>query len=148
MKGDTVENFILKDQDGKDFNLYNNLDKNVLLVFYPKDNSPVCSVQLTNYFESKKTFEDYNIRAVGINTASAESHASFCNSLGIQMTMLCDEKKEISKRFNALNFLGINKRKLVLIGTDKKILFEKSSLSVIYFKTDKIIDMLKAEKII
>ena len=48
MLDEVVENFILKDQD-KDFNLYENLDRKVLLVFYPKDNTPVCNLQLTNY---------------------------------------------------------------------------------------------------
>lgn len=148
MKGDIVENFILKDQGGNDFNLYENLDKKVLLVFYPKDNSPVCSLQLSNYYENKKSFEDYNIKVVGINTGSTGSHASFCNSLGIDMTMLSDDTKEISRKFKALNLLGMNKRKLILIGQDKKILFEKSSVSVIYFKTDKIIAMLKEENLI
>ena len=148
MKHDIVENFVLKDQNGKDFNLYENLDKKILLVFYPKDNSPVCSIQLTNYYENKKTFEDYDIKVVGINTGSGKSHTSFCNSLGIDMILLCDETKEVSRRFNALNLFGINKRKLVLIGTDKKILFEKSSVSILYFNTDRIITMLKEDNLV
>ena len=53
MVGDPVENFILKDQDGKNFNLYDNLNKKVLLVFYPKDNTPVCNLQLTNETSEK-----------------------------------------------------------------------------------------------
>lgn len=148
MENDIVENFVLKDQDGNDFDLYENLDKKILLVFYPKDNSPVCSIQLSNYYENKKTFQDYNIKVVGINTGSGNSHTSFCNSLGIDMTLLCDETKEVSRRFKALNLLGINKRKLVLIGVDKKILFEKSSVSILYFTTDRIISMLKGQNLI
>ncbi|MGD1005844.1 MAG: peroxiredoxin family protein [Ignavibacteriaceae bacterium] len=148
MKGDIVENFILKNQNGNDFNLFENLDKKVLIVFYPRDNSPVCSRQLSNYYENKKAFEDYDIKVIGINTESGESHSSFCNSLGIDMPMLCDETKEISRRFNALNLFGVNKRKLILIGIDKKILFEKSSVPVLYFNTDRIITMFNEEKLI
>ena len=62
--------------------------------------------------------------------------------------MLCDETKEISRRFNALNLFGVNKRKLILIGIDKKILFEKSSVPVLYFNTDRIITMFNEEKLI
>lgn len=148
MESKIVKNFVLKDQNGNDFDLYKNLNKKVLLVFYPRDNSPVCSRQLANYYENKKSFEDYDIKIVGIDTESGESHASFCNALGIDMPMLCDETKEVSRRLNALNLLGINKRKLVLIGTDKKILFEKSIFSVLYFSTDKIITMLKEVNLI
>ena len=49
MVGAIVENFSLKDQEGNTFNLYENLDESILLVFYPKDDSPVCTKQLTNY---------------------------------------------------------------------------------------------------
>jgi thioredoxin-dependent peroxiredoxin len=148
MEDNIVENFILKDQNGNNFDLYKNLDKKVLLVFYPKDNSTVCSMQLLNYYKNKKTFDDYNITVAGINTGSGESHSSFCSSLGIDIPLLSDENKDISRRFNALNLLGMNKRRLVLIGTDKKILYEKSSIPVLYFNTDKIISMLKVEGLI
>ena len=57
MVGNIVENFILKDQNGNDFNLYENLYRIILLVFYPKDNSPVCTRQLTNYNLNKAEFE-------------------------------------------------------------------------------------------
>ena len=46
MLNETAPNFRLKDQNGNEFELYNNLDQKVLLVFYPKDNSPVCTKQL------------------------------------------------------------------------------------------------------
>ncbi len=47
--GDIAPNFILKDETGKEFELYENLDTQILLVFYPKDDTPVCSNQLAEY---------------------------------------------------------------------------------------------------
>jgi peroxiredoxin len=148
MKGDVVENFVLKDENRNDFNLFENLDKKVLLVFYPRDNSTICSRQLSNYYENKKMFKDFDIKVIGINTESGESHSFFCNSLGINMPVLCDETKEISKRFNALHLFGVNKRRLILIGRYKNILFEKIALLVLYFNTYGIFAMLKEEKLI
>ena len=40
--GDIVPNFIITDQNGKEFELYKNLDKKLLIVFYPKDDTVVC----------------------------------------------------------------------------------------------------------
>ncbi|HKI77887.1 MAG TPA: peroxiredoxin [Ignavibacteriaceae bacterium] len=120
-----VQNFILTDQDGKDFELYKNLNKNILLVFYPKDDSRVCSKQLKNYYENENLFTEKNIKIVGINTDSIESHQKFCSKLGIKIPLLNDRDKEVSKYFNALNIFGINKRKIVLINRDKQIIFEK-----------------------
>jgi peroxiredoxin Q/BCP len=49
MVGDIARDFTLNDQSGLAFNLYSNLSRKLLLVFYPKDNTPVCSKQLTDY---------------------------------------------------------------------------------------------------
>ena len=146
--GDVVDDFTLKDQNGNDFNLYGNLDKLILLVFYPKDNSPVCTKQLTNYNLNKSEFEKFGIEVIGINPESSESHSSFCNSIKSGIKILSDDKKEIVKKFEAVNILGLTKRKLVLIGKDKKILYEKTTPSLIYISSKKIIDSLKNLNII
>ena len=142
MIGNIAEDFTLKDQDGKEFNLYRNLDKKILLVFYPKDDSPVCTRQLVNYNIFKSEFEKLGIIVVGINTGSCTSHKDFCAAIGKGIRLLCDETKYVSKKYSALNFLGINKRKLVLIGADRKIIFEKSIFPVIYIDAEKIFEMI------
>ncbi len=141
--GEIVEDFTLKDQFGNDFNLYENLDRMILLVFYPKDNSPVCTRQLTNYNFNKDEFEKHGIRVIAINPESFNSHMTFCDSVGREIKILSDDKKEIIRRFDAVNFIGLTKRKLVLISRDKKILYEKTTLSFYYLNTNKIIESLK-----
>ena len=143
MVGRSVQNFILPDQYGNNFDLYSNLDKNILLVFYPKDNSPVCSRQLSDYYLNSKRFIEMNVNVVGVNIGKQELHKSFCSSLKIDITMLSDESKEISRYFNALNIFGINKRKVVLIGMDKKILLEKSTLPIFYDNADHLLEMIR-----
>ena len=124
--GDIVENFTLKDQNGNEFDLYGNLDKKVLLVFYPKDNSPVCSRQLSEYQFNIDEFNKNGIKVVGINTESVDSHLTFCNNQQINFPLLSDIDKKVSRSFDALTLLGLNKRKIVLIDTDKKIKYTKS----------------------
>ncbi len=142
MVGDVVDNFTLKDQDGRDFNLYDNLDKNLLLVFYPKDDSPVCTRQLRNYNRFIGEFEKLHVKVVGINSGSCKSHKKFCNTVGDKIKLLCDETKSVSRKFSALNFLGMNKRKLVLIGSDKRIIFEKNVIAIRYIDAERIFKMI------
>ena len=125
MLGEKVENFTLEDQDGKLFDLYENLDKNVLLIFYPKDNSKVCSKQLKNYQLQEKMFQEKKIKVVGINIDNVKSHRKFCNDLNLKIPLLFDKKKMISRKFRALNLFGFNKRKMVLIDTTGKIVLEQ-----------------------
>lgn len=143
MVGELVDNFILKDQDGNDFNLYENLNKKILLVFYPKNNTPVCNLQLTNYDLNYESFEKNNIQVIGINIAGVSEHKSYCEQKGFKFPLLSDIDKKVSTRFDALNLLEQNKRKLVLIGIVKRILYEKTVLSFLYLNSGQIIKSLK-----
>lgn len=145
--GDLVSNFVLKDENGKDFELYKNLDKQVLLTFYPKDDTLVCSSQLSEYNHNLDEFIKNGVRVVGISTDSVESHSNFCSKLKLNFPLLADVDKNVSKQFNALNFLGISKRLLVLIGTDKKVLWIDSTMSFTYIKTEEILEKVKSSSI-
>ena len=137
--GDTAENFILKDQDGKDFELYKNLSNPLLLVFYPKDDTPVCSAQLSDYNSNLDDFKQYGINLIGISTDSVQSHFKFCGKINLNFPILSDSEKKVSKMYEALNLLGMSKRILVLIGTNKRILWKGSTLSFTYMKPAEIL---------
>lgn len=146
--GDMVENFTLKDQNGNEFDLYKNLDKKILLVFYPKDNSPVCSMQLSEYQLNINDFDKNGIKVIGINTESVDSHLTFCNHRQINFPLLSDVDKKVSRSFDALTLLGLNKRKLVLIDTDKKIKYGQSVAAFRYPGSGYILEKLKKLQII
>ena len=141
--GDPAPNFILKDENGEDFELYKNLDKLLLLAFYPKDDTLVCSTQLADYNDYLDEFIKNGVNVVGINTDSVQSHSNFCSKLNLNFPLLADEDKKVSKQFDAINFLGMNKRLLVIIGTDKHILWTDSTLPVTYVKASEILEKVK-----
>lgn len=141
--GNIAPNFILKDETGKSFELYKNLDRQILIVFYPKDDTLVCSTQLAEYNDNLDEFIKNQIKVVGISTDSVQSHSDFCNKLKIKFPLLADEDKEVSRQYNAINFLGMNKRLLVLIGTDRKVLWTASTLPVTFIKTKEIVEKVK-----
>jgi len=141
--GDLISNFVLKDENGNAFELYKNLDNKVLLTFYPKDDTFVCSTQLSDYNKNLDDFIKYGIKVIGISTDSVESHSNFCSKLKLNFPLLADEDKTVSKQFDAVNFLGMNKRLLVLIGTDKKVLWIDSTMSITYIKTEEILEKVK-----
>ena len=107
--GEIAENFILKDQFGKEFELYENLQTKLLLAFYPKDETTICTTQLTNYNINRNKFEKRGIKVIGINTGSVNSHSKFCNKLGFDFIVLSDISKRVSRMYNALNLFGVNK---------------------------------------
>ncbi|MFZ1520288.1 MAG: redoxin domain-containing protein [Ignavibacteriaceae bacterium] len=148
MVGESVENFRLKDQHNNEFDFYENLDKDILLVFYPKDNTPVCTKQLIDYSLNQSELAKYGIRIVGINIEPVDSHNSFCSHNKIDFPVLSDSEKIVSKKFDALNLIGQNKRKLVLIGKDRIIKYERLSFPLFFVDTRKIFNELRKTQLI
>jgi len=142
--GDIAINFILKDQNGEDFELYKNLDKPILLVFYPKDDTPVCSAQLSDYNSNLNDFKERGINVIGISADSVQSHFEFCGKISLNFPILSDIEKKVSKQYDAINFLGMSKRILVLIGSDKRILWKGSTLSITYMKPAEILQKISS----
>jgi len=146
--GVEVENFELKDQFNNKFDLFENLDQDVLLAFYPKDNTPVCTKQLVDYALNQAELRKFGIRIVGINIDPIESHQSFCANNKIDFPVLSDPDKKVSKYFEALNPFGKNNRKLILVGKDKRIKFEKSTLPVFFVDTRQLLNELRKTQLI
>jgi peroxiredoxin len=142
--GDIAPNFKLKDETGKEFELYDNLNQKILIAFYPKDDTPVCSNQLADYNDNLDEFIRNGIKVVGISADSVQSHSNFCNKLNLKFPLLADEKKLVSKQYDALNFLKMNKRQLVLIAQNKKVVWIDSTIAVNYLKTEEIIEKLRS----
>ncbi|HEX7357400.1 MAG TPA: peroxiredoxin family protein [Ignavibacteriaceae bacterium] len=146
--GKPVENFQLKDQFNNQFDLYENLESDLLLVFYPKDNSPVCTKQLVDYSINQKELGKFGIRIVGINIEPVDSHSSFCENNKIDFPILSDPDKKVSKYFGAINLLSNNKRKLILIGKDKKVKFERQTLPMFFVDTRQLLADLRKTQLI
>ena len=128
MIGKVAADFTLPDQFGNKFNLYKTLldHKFVLLVFYPKDFTLVCTKQLNNYNRNFHQFSERNILPVAISVDPVESHQKFNFKYDFSFPLLSDSDKSVSKSFDALNLISRNKRKLVLLNGDKIILFSKT----------------------
>lgn len=137
-----ADDFTLLDQDGKSFTLSENLVKKILLVFYPKDDSLVCTKQLCSYNNNFERFLEKGIQVVGISTDKITSHKSFHSKHNFKFPILSDEDKEVSKKYNALNFLGMSQRKLFLISEDGFIINQNSVNPLFYKGTDFILNNL------
>ena len=146
--GTVVENFQLLDQFNNTFDLYENINHDILLVFYPKDNSPVCTKQLIDYSLNQKELGKFGIRIVGVNIEPVDSHSSFCENNKIDFPVLSDPGKKVSLYFEAINVFGANKRKLVLVGKDKRIKFERLTLPMFFVDTRQLLDDLRKTQLI
>jgi peroxiredoxin Q/BCP len=88
--GDRAPDFVLVNDEYKDFALSSQLGKNVVLYFYPKDNTPGCTQQAIEFTELMEEFVSANTVILGMSKDDAESHEHFKKAKCISFTLLSD----------------------------------------------------------
>ena len=101
--------FTLPDQDGKDRALSSYRGKWVLLYFYPKDDTPGCTIEACTIRDQFKDFTAIGAVVLGVSTDSVASHKKFALAYGLPFTLLADEHKEVVGRYGVFGerkFMG------------------------------------------
>jgi thioredoxin-dependent peroxiredoxin len=130
--GATAPDFTLPSTRG-DFTLSTALKQGpVLLVFYPGDDTPVCTKQLCNYRDNLDVFGDLGVQVIAINPQSVESHRKFADKHSFPFPVVADASKAVCKQYGALNFLGMAKRALVLVGRDGLIKWRRTDFPIFH----------------
>lgn len=127
--GIKAPDFTLPGSDGKDHTLSDYKGKTVLLYFYPKDNTPGCTVEAEVLRDSAKEYKKAGIVVFGISADSIKSHQGFAKKLNLPFVLLADVDKKVvhqyavwgKKKFMGREYEGIL-RSSFLIGKDGKIL--------------------------
>jgi len=107
--GDKIPEIVLKNQNGNSFNLKTETaGKNVVLFFYPKDDTPGCTAQACAFRDQFEDFAEANAAVIGISGQSVESHKKFAEKHRLTYTLLSDEGNKIRKKFGVpTNFFGL-----------------------------------------
>ena len=111
---DKAPAFVLEDDQGQEFSLADRRGHRVLLVFYPGDNTPVCTRQLCDYRDGIEAFEGLGVEVVGISNDSAESHRKFRQKHKLPFTLLTDPDLEVAALYDSKGVMGM-KRSIFLV---------------------------------
>lgn len=91
--------FNLPDQNGKKVSLKDFIGKNVVLYFYPKDNTSGCTKQACNFRDELPKFKGTKAVIIGVSPDSVESHKKFAEKFDLPFILLADEKKSVIEKF-------------------------------------------------
>ena len=122
--------FALPNQDGEKVRLADLEGKWVVLYFYPKDDTPGCTIEACDFTSGLKAFEKLDAVVLGCSADSPESHKKFIRKHGLKITLLSDADKTVMKAYGAYGekvmygkkMIGII-RSTVLIDPDGKVAF-------------------------
>ena len=128
--GQPAPEFTLKDQDQKEIKLADFAGKrNVVLIFYPLDFSPVCTNEHLCVVNEMKQFEKLDAQVLGLSVDSVWAHKAFAAKMGITYPLLADfhPKGAVAEKFGVyLADKGISGRAVIIINKAGKIAWFKN----------------------
>ncbi len=105
--GDRAPNFILPDAEGRDVALDDLRGEWVLLFFYPKNGTPVCTAEVCAFRDEFSAYRERGVRLIGVNLEKSQRHKRFIAKHNLPFPLLWDRQKRISRRYGALGPLGL-----------------------------------------
>jgi peroxiredoxin Q/BCP len=122
--GQQAPDFQLPSQDGSQLRLKDFRGKWVVLYFYPKDNTPGCTIEAHNFQRDLPKYEHADAVIVGVSVDSTDSHKGFCAKQGLTFKLLSDTEKKVVEEYGSeRNMMGmkIAARNTFLINPEGKI---------------------------
>jgi peroxiredoxin Q/BCP len=113
--GDTAPNFELAGTGGKTYTLLEYRGRVVVLVFYPGDDTPVCTKQLNTYNHDLAEFDEIDAQILAISPQDVASHEKFAAKHGLRFPLLADTDKAVAGSYGTLGPLGFYRRSVFVI---------------------------------
>jgi peroxiredoxin Q/BCP len=131
--GEPAPDFILPGTGGRTYSLADERGWVVVLAFYPGDDTPVCTDQLTSYDADLEQFTGLGASLFGISPQDVESHERFAASRGFRFPLLADVDKAVAGAYGTLGPLGFYRRSVVVIDGAGIVRFAHRPLSAATF---------------
>ena len=121
--GDKAPDFSLPDEDGRPVRLSSLLSAGpVLLVFYPRDFSPMCIRQLSMFRDRHAELAAAGVVVLGISTDDIETHGRFRSALELPFPLLADVDQVVCAAYDVMGLFGMNTRRVTyVVGRDGMI---------------------------
>jgi peroxiredoxin Q/BCP len=118
--GDSAPDFTLPSQTGESVNLKERMGKKeIVLYFYPKDNTPGCTAEAGAFRDSYEKFKQFGADVMGVSSDSVESHRGFATKCDLPFTLLSDAEGKLRRLYSVPSTLGVLPGRVTYI-IDKK----------------------------
>ncbi|UFH57274.1 peroxiredoxin [Spirosoma sp. KNUC1025] len=123
--GDPIPLFILKDQHGKGFHVHDWVGKKKLVIyFYPKDESGICTKEACAFRDSYQDFTDAGALVIGINAGTSASHLAFAQHHRLPFTLLSDPDNRVLTEFGIKSMLFLTGRETFVFDLSGKLVYK------------------------
>jgi thioredoxin-dependent peroxiredoxin len=128
--GDAVPDFSLRDQNDSLFNSKEYVGEKILVIyFYPKDESSVCTKEACSFRDNYSYFTKAGAVVIGINSGTVESHRGFIQNHQLPFILLSDPDNKVLKMFGVMRKFFVTGRETFVIDKSGKIVFTYDSFT-------------------
>jgi len=132
--GDLAPDFTLPGTGGRDYTLSSYRGQPVVLVFYPGDDTPVCTKQLNSYNNELSAFDTVGAQVLAISAQDVSSHEEFSSKHGFQFPLLADTDKAVAGLFGTVGPLGYPRRSVFVIDAQGIIRYAHKAIAGLTFR--------------
>jgi peroxiredoxin Q/BCP len=127
-EGDSAPDFTSRDAQGNEVKLSELRGQNVVLYFYPKDDTPGCTKEACSFRDANSVYEDAGVKVLGVSLDDEQSHQAFAEKFNLPFTLLADTDHSVSDAYGVYGeqtwgdkkYMGVA-RKTFLIDKEGKI---------------------------
>jgi thioredoxin-dependent peroxiredoxin len=131
--GDVAPNFSLQGTGGT-YTLADYRGRVVVVVFYPGDNTPVCTQQLNAYNDELAQFADLGAQVLAISGQDVDSHEDFSSRHGFGFPLLADTDKQVAREWGVLGPLGFLRRSVFVVDADGMIRYAHRAITGVTYR--------------
>ena len=132
--GDQAPDFTLPGTGGREYSLSEFRGQPVVLVFYPGDDTPVCTKQLNTYNDDLEQFSDMNAQVIGISAQDVGSHDAFANKHGFAFPLLADTDKTVAGLYGTLGPIGFPRRSVFILDAEGTVRYAHRAIAGLTFR--------------
>ena len=143
--GDKAPDFSLPGTGGATYSLSQYVGRTVVLVFYPGDDTPVCTKQLNCYNNELAQFTDIGAQVLAISAQDMASHERFATKHGFQFPLLSDTDKSVAGLYGTLGPLGFPRRSVFVIDAQGVVRYAHRAIAGLTFRpVDELVGAIRA----
>lgn len=132
--GDKAPDFSLPGTGGQSYSLSQYAGQTVVLVFYPGDDTPVCTKQLNCYNNELAQFTDVGAQVLAVSAQDMASHERFATKHGFQFPLLSDTDKAVAGLYGTLGPLGFPRRSVFVIDSQGIVRYAHRAIAGLTFR--------------
>lgn len=132
--GEVAPEFTLPGTGGREYSLSAYRGKPVVLVFYPGDDSPVCTKQLNSYNNELSAFDNVGAQVLAISAQDLNSHEDFATKYGFKFPLLADTDKAVANLYGTVGPLGFPRRSVFVIDAQGVVRYAHKAIAGLTFR--------------